>query len=84
VGLSQVTVRLLAAAKGGITSNDAATKGLGIKRALVVGQLQPGVQVWKLGPESKFPGMHVVVYPCNVGTPNGLAEAIKSFTGEGC
>ncbi len=68
-------------AKGGITSNDIATKGLGVKRALVLGQLQPGVPVWETGPESKFPGMRYVVYPGNVGSPQGLADAITSFGG---
>ncbi|NRB53948.1 MAG: hypothetical protein HRU41_40235 [Saprospiraceae bacterium] len=66
-------------AKGGITSNDVATKGLGVKRAMVAGQLQAGVPVWRLGPESKFPGMHYVVYPGNVGSEDGLALAIQAF-----
>lgn len=67
-------------AKGGITSNDVATKGLGVKRAIVAGQLQPGVPVWLLGSESKFPGMHYVVYPGNVGSENGLAQALEAFS----
>lgn len=66
-------------AKGGITSNDIATKGLQVKRALIAGQLQPGVPVWILGEESKFPGMYYVVYPGNVGSENGLAEALLAF-----
>lgn len=66
-------------AKGGITSHDVATKGLGVKRAFVLGQLQPGVPVWEMGAESKFPGMRYVVYPGNVGSPQGLADAIESF-----
>lgn len=66
-------------AKGGITSNDVATKGLGVKRAMVAGQLQAGVPVWQLGAESKFPGMHYVVYPGNVGSEDGLAQAIQAF-----
>lgn len=67
-------------AKGGITSNDIATIGLQVRRAEVVGQLQPGVPVWKLGPESKFPGMHYVVYPGNVGSESGLADAVQAFS----
>src|SRR5258708_1250453 len=35
-------------AKGGITSHDVAQKGLGAERALVLGQLFPGVPVWRL------------------------------------
>lgn len=66
-------------AKGGITSNDIASIGLGVKRAMVAGQLQPGVPVWKLGAESKFPNMYYVVYPGNVGGEDGLAKAIEAF-----
>jgi len=46
-------------AKGGITSNDVAVKALGIKRAMVIGPILPGVPVWECGAESKFPGMKV-------------------------
>ncbi len=34
-------------AKGGITSSDVATKGIGVKKAMVSGQALPGVPVWK-------------------------------------
>ena len=53
-------------AKGGITSSDVATKGLGIKRAMVLGQAAPGIPVWSIGEEGKFPGMSYVVFPGNV------------------
>uniref|UniRef100_UPI004024AE93 nucleotide-binding domain containing protein n=1 Tax=Candidatus Scatomorpha intestinigallinarum TaxID=2840923 RepID=UPI004024AE93 len=43
-------------AKGGITSSDVGTKALRVRRARVLGQLQPGVPVWRTGPESRFPG----------------------------
>lgn len=62
-------------AKGGITSSDVATKGLGVKRALVLGQLLPGVPIWLLGPESRYPDTAYVVFPGNVGGPDALAEA---------
>ena len=68
-------------AKGGITANDVATKGLGVRRAMIAGQLQPGIPVWYLGEEAKFPHMHYVVYPGNVGTVEGLADAIRAFRG---
>ena len=67
------TPRLLVA-KGGITSSDIATKALGVRRAMVVGQIQAGVPVWELGSESRFPGMRYVVFPGNVGTAQSLAE----------
>jgi hypothetical protein len=66
----------IAEAKGGITSSDTATLGLGVRRALVLGQALPGVPVWKLGPEAKFPGLGYVVFPGNVGADSALAELI--------
>jgi uncharacterized protein YgbK (DUF1537 family) len=63
-------------AKGGITSSDLATKGLGVKRARVLGQILPGVPVWELGPETKFPGLPYVVFPGNVGGPESLQDAV--------
>ncbi|MHB0858678.1 MAG: four-carbon acid sugar kinase family protein [Anaerolineae bacterium] len=66
-------------AKGGITSSDVATQGLGVKRALVLGQILPGVPVWRLGPESHYPGMPYIVFPGNVGGPNALAEIVANL-----
>ncbi|MHC1765119.1 MAG: four-carbon acid sugar kinase family protein [Verrucomicrobiia bacterium] len=66
-------------AKGGITSSDLATKGLGVKRARVLGQILPGVPVWELGPETKFPGLLYVVFPGNVGGPEALQDAVQEF-----
>lgn len=64
-------------AKGGITSSDIATRGLSVKRALVAGQILPGIPVWRLGNEAKFPGMAYVVFPGNVGDENALAKAVS-------
>lgn len=66
-------------AKGGITSSDLATKGLGVKRARVLGQILPGVPVWELGPETKFPGLLYVVFPGNVGGPEALHDAVQKL-----
>ena len=60
--------------KGGITSSDVATAGLGMKRARVLGQAAPGVPVWRMGPETRFPGLNYVVWPGNVGGPNALRD----------
>ncbi|MFY0689345.1 MAG: hypothetical protein JXQ90_19395 [Cyclobacteriaceae bacterium] len=62
-------------AKGGITSSDVATKGLGIKRAKVLGQILPGVPVWSAGVETRFPGIPYVVFPGNVGDEASVADA---------
>lgn len=63
-------------AKGGITSSDIATKGLGVKRALVSGQIIPGVSVWRLGSDSRYEDLAYLVFPGNVGGPNALADVV--------
>jgi len=68
--------------KGGITSSDLATGGLGVRQAQVLGQIVPGVPVWQLGPESKYPGLPYVVFPGNVGGPDALAQTIQILRGE--
>lgn len=64
-------------AKGGITSSDVGTKALGVKRALVLGQIRPGIPVWQTGQESKFPLTPYVIFPGNVGEDNTLKEAAE-------
>ena len=64
-------------AKGGITSSDLAVKGLGMRRALVLGQAAPGVPVWRTGAETTFPGIAYVVFPGNVGGPDSLRELVE-------
>ncbi len=60
--------------KGGITSSDLATKGLQVRRAMVLGQVLPGVPVWQLGDESLFPGMSYIIFPGNVGDDDALVR----------
>jgi uncharacterized protein YgbK (DUF1537 family) len=66
-------------AKGGITSSDVATHGLQIKRAMVLGQILPGVPIWQAGPESRWPGLAYIVFPGNVGDANALATVVKNL-----
>ena len=61
-------------AKGGITSSDVATKGLDVRRAMIMGQVLPGVPVWLLGQETRWPGMAFIVFPGNVGDDDALAD----------
>ena len=63
--------------KGGITSSDLATRGLGVRKARVLGQIVPGVPVWRLGRESRQPDLSYVVFPGNVGGPDALALVIR-------
>jgi uncharacterized protein YgbK (DUF1537 family) len=66
-------------AKGGITSSDVGTKALGVRRAVVMGQIRPGIPVWKTGPESKFPGMPYIIFPGNVGEVGTLREIVETL-----
>jgi uncharacterized protein YgbK (DUF1537 family) len=69
-------------AKGGITSSDIGVKTLGVKRAMVLGQIQPGVPVWALGPESRFPGLPYVIFPGNVGDEWALRRVVEILRGQ--
>lgn len=66
-------------AKGGITSSMIGTEALQCKRATVLGQAYPGIPVWRLGPESKFPDMPYVIFPGNVGGPEALRKVYEKF-----
>lgn len=65
--------------KGGITSSDIATRGLGVRRAMVLGQILPGIPVWRLGAESRMPGLAYVVFPGNVGGSDALAAVARQL-----
>jgi uncharacterized protein YgbK (DUF1537 family) len=94
-GVSSVLVEVVAAlasvrvprwivAKGGITSSDIATHGLGIRRAWVRGTLLPGiVSLWD--PAAASPGVeHVpyIVFAGNVGDDAALAAVVTTLRGE--
>lgn len=66
-------------AKGGITSSDVGTKALAVKKARVLGQIQPGIPVWKTGAESRFPGTPYVIFPGNVGEEDTLKAAVETL-----
>ena len=76
VGRLKVTPSFVIA-KGGITSSDVGTKALGVKRALVLGQIRPGIPVWQTGNESRFPATPYVIFPGNVGEDSTLKEAAE-------
>ncbi|KAJ5359246.1 uncharacterized protein N7496_011659 [Penicillium cataractarum] len=79
--LQQIEVRpRYIIAKGGITSSDAATKGLNVKRATIVGQAAPGVPLWRCDePTSRHRGVPFVVFPGNVGGENTLCELVEGW-----
>lgn len=66
-------------AKGGITASDIATKAYRIKRARVMGQILPGVPVWKFDETAKQAGMIYVVFPGNVGEEDALYKAYQKL-----
>jgi uncharacterized protein YgbK (DUF1537 family) len=66
-------------AKGGITSSDIATSGLSAEKAIVLGQVIPGVPVWKMNVKSKFPEIIYVVFPGNVGDDSALTEVCEKL-----
>jgi uncharacterized protein YgbK (DUF1537 family) len=70
-------------AKGGITSSDVGTRGLGVRRAEVAGQMLPGiVSVWVLPEGSAFPGLPYVIFAGNVGGPDSLARVVEILRGD--
>lgn len=66
-------------AKGGITSNDVATAGLGINRAMVRGTMLPGlVSLWQ-PVDGPYAGAAYVVFPGNVGDDQALADVVRAL-----
>lgn len=67
-------------AKGGITSSDVASKGLGIRHALVRGPMLPGlVSLWQpVG--GLADGVPYIVFAGNVGDDDSLADVVATLT----
>ena len=80
--IGRLTVRpSFLVAKGGITSSDVGTKALQVRKALVRGQILPGIPVWETGEESRFPGLAYVIFPGNVGGDSDLRRIAEMLTG---
>ncbi|MCR5670366.1 MAG: hydroxyacid dehydrogenase [Butyrivibrio sp.] len=67
--------------KGGITSSDIGTKALKVKRAMVPGQIQPGIPVWKTDENCRFPNIPYIIFPGNVGDEDTLKKVLEGLTG---
>jgi uncharacterized protein YgbK (DUF1537 family) len=63
--------------KGGITASDLATRAFRVDRARVLGQILPGVSVWRIGPEALWPDLPFIVFPGNVGSDEAVAELVQ-------
>lgn len=85
--LVEVVQRILAVrpprfvvAKGGITSSDVASRGLGITRAIVRGPMLPGiVSLWEPS-DGPARGIPYIVFAGNVGDDQGLADVVDKLT----
>jgi uncharacterized protein YgbK (DUF1537 family) len=66
-------------AKGGITSSDVASKALLSEKALILGQVIPGVPVWRLDVKGKFSKILYIVFPGNVGGESALWDVWYRF-----
>jgi uncharacterized protein YgbK (DUF1537 family) len=66
-------------AKGGITAHEVLVNGLQIKIARVGGQILPGVPVIILPDDHILGGIPYVIFPGNVGGPEGLSTALDKL-----
>ncbi|MDC7236093.1 MAG: four-carbon acid sugar kinase family protein [Spirochaetales bacterium] len=66
--------------KGGITSHDIACKALHLIKAEVLGQIVPGVPVWRCGKEAKWPEIPLIIFPGNVGNDNTVSEVVARLS----
>lgn len=67
-------------AKGGITSSDVATKGLGFRHANVIGPMLPGiVSLWS-GQDGPAAGIPYIVFAGNVGQAESLSAVVTKLT----
>jgi uncharacterized protein YgbK (DUF1537 family) len=65
-------------AKGGITSAEVARTGIGATSARVLGQVLPGVSVWRMSARDGRDVLYVVV-PGNVGGPDTLTRVLDAL-----
>jgi uncharacterized protein YgbK (DUF1537 family) len=47
----------------------------------VLGQILPGVPVWRMGDEARWPGVSYTVFPGNVGNDESLLDAVRILEG---
>lgn len=67
--------------KGGITSNDTLSQGLGLRTAYLLGQVSPGVSMVRTeANHPQFPLLPVVLFPGNVGDAQALAQVYQRLT----
>lgn len=68
-------------AKGGITSSDAATKSLRIRKAVIVGQGAAGCPLWRCDEDTcRWQGIPFLVFPGNVGGEDTLGDIVENWS----
>lgn len=67
-------------AKGRTTSTDLATHALGVKQAMALGQILPGVPVWTIGNQTLHPGLAYIIFPGSTGPTDALTQAHQKLT----
>lgn len=68
--------------KGGITSSDIAIKAFGLRKAVVLGQILPGVPVWKFIESKLNRDQNYIVFPGNVGEGEDLLKLYLQLSKE--
>jgi uncharacterized protein YgbK (DUF1537 family) len=66
-------------AKGGITSIELAKTALHAKETFAIGQILPGVPVWRLSGEARWTDIPYVVFPGNVGDDTAVLRAVRTL-----
>ena len=68
--------------KGGITSNEVLSRGLGADLYRVEGQIAAGCTVVRVPEGHRLSGLPVVIFPGNVGGPGTLADVYRLLLGK--
>ena len=66
--------------KGSTTADYISKHSFNVNKAIVLGQVGPGVSVWELGSESRIPSMKFIVFAGNVGDNNLLVKIVENLS----
>lgn len=80
-GVVQRVAPAFVLAKGGITSSDVASKGLGIRHCVAVGPMLPGIVSLWMAHDGPARGIPYVVFPGNVGDDRSLTDVVQKLHG---
>ena len=80
-GILQRVTPAFVLAKGGITSSDVASKGLGIRHGVAVGPMLPGIVSLWMAQDGPAKGIPYIVFPGNVGDDTSLTAVVQKLQG---